>query len=206
MTIKINQNQTNRAETEPSEIIKSEPTQIKTAKDFLTELKNIQTEQKFTLEEELKEELTPENENKEFLTSLLTELPLKKTDWGFWQDLVQFHKYTKQIYCPLPVWEEPLVDFNQEKLQVTIRFPDPSESADTQKLIVEYNPALRSIAAEIITSAEAARILQAQLNTLVENLHKHNIKVNNLVIYNDENQPKTNKQKKDRKKRHRKNS
>lgn len=74
---------------------------------------------------------------------------------------------------------EPIVNFNKEKLSLSVEFPS---LYDIQKLHVQLNPETRSITASILTSQETAQILQSQVSELEERLARHKIKLESLQI------------------------
>jgi hypothetical protein len=74
---------------------------------------------------------------------------------------------------------EPIINLDKEKLKMSIEFP---ALQDLKSVTVQYDPASRSIAAEMLTSQDAARVLQAQVSQLERNLAKHNIKLQSLKI------------------------
>jgi len=74
---------------------------------------------------------------------------------------------------------EPMIELDKQNLKLKVDFPMLS---DLQSVTVQYDPNTRSIAAEMITSREAAIALQNQVSTLERNLAKHNIKLHSLKI------------------------
>ncbi len=74
---------------------------------------------------------------------------------------------------------EPIIDLNKEKLEMSVHFPAVEE---VQSVTVKYDPVTRSVVAEMITSNEAAKILQNQVSQLERNLAKHDIKLQSLRI------------------------
>ncbi|MDX1918936.1 MAG: hypothetical protein SFT81_07370 [Candidatus Caenarcaniphilales bacterium] len=74
---------------------------------------------------------------------------------------------------------DPIINLDREKLKMTVEFP----MLETLKQVdVQYDPATRSVIAEMITSQEAARILQRQVSDLESSLSKHNIRLQSLRI------------------------
>lgn len=86
---------------------------------------------------------------------------------------------------------EPLINLDKENMKMKIDFPMLS---DLKSVSVQYDPNTRSIAAEMVTSREAAAVLQNQVAELERNLAKHNIKLESLKVTaagaNDYNQSK----------------
>lgn len=75
--------------------------------------------------------------------------------------------------------KEPLVNFDKQNMKVSIEFP---MLEDLKSVTVQYDAATRSIAAEMLTSQEVARLLQAQIAQLERNLAKHDIKLQEVKI------------------------
>jgi hypothetical protein len=200
--MKINQNDNTNKPDETSDLV-GQPQIAKNQADSKNFMRELQKLQKETYADELDTEQNEFLDMKaegSILNNILAELPQKQLDLTFWQELSKVYKYTSQIQKPLSLAEEPLVDFSKEKLQVTIEFPDSEKAADIQKLVVQYDPNLKSIAAELLTSAEAARLLQAQLDTLAENLQKHNIKLSSMEINGEKRKQQSESQQKRKKK------
>jgi hypothetical protein len=74
---------------------------------------------------------------------------------------------------------EPIINLDKEKLSMKVEFPSLN---DLKMVQVHYDPTARSIVAEMVTSKEAAAILQGQVAQLERNLAKHNIKLQSLKI------------------------
>ncbi|MDX1920865.1 MAG: hypothetical protein SFU25_09060 [Candidatus Caenarcaniphilales bacterium] len=90
-------------------------------------------------------------------------------------ELINSLRYSSSRALPA----DPSMVLDKQNLKLTMNFPMLDDLKSVQ---VQYDPSSRSITAEMITSQEAARVLQQQVAILEKNLAKHDIKLQSLKI------------------------
>ena len=167
----------------PEPALENKKPSEKSKYSFQEELKNLQKNKE--------KELNLKEENQDLETDLSQLLFSGNLPYFF--NLTEFKpeekiNYQSSFILPNPEEnalspdQEPIVNFDKEKLKVSIEFPNPELSADLQSINIEYDPVSQSIMAEMITSKEAVQILQNQANQLENQLAKHNLKLKSLKI------------------------